>query len=957
MKTSPSLTASWIWNRQEDYEPYHQVILARKEFRLARQPETGRLKIAVDGSYRLYLNGEWLADGPARSWPEHFQYDEIDATPYLQTGANQLMVVARHWQVGDFHTRPQQAGLLVQLDVQFTDGARRRVVSDGSWTAAHLPAWAGPTPKVSIQMEPQELYDARLEEDLEFAPAAVLYPANGGPWQGLHPRDVALLNRKPLYPRAFLGATLQRHKTDFNFCLPAGYLSHPELVEANHSADCARGMATVLNLAAPATLELALDGMVAEIDGVLSPDNRFELEAGYHMLVAFTRPLYSHKKERSLRIVDPPPDLRLFNAKNPADPNPWIDMPFPQFSLTEDDMHWVWFEGKDGLREQIEQRYLRDTDEWMPLLRTPRDLPPASLRPVGSEITCIHRAIEDMFVVDTHWEFLTREPLVSAAECVLQPAALMHDNAALTTVLPGPGGHVELAYDLGEQTVGYFDIELVAPAGVEVDIYAVEYIAPDGTIQHTPGNRNGLRLITRAGLNRFTSLKRRAGRYLFVTLREHHAPVQIRLLRVIESTYPVEQRAAFESSDAALGRVWEISARTLKLCMEDTFTDCPLYEQTHWVGDARNEAIFAYDTFGATDIALRSLRLTAQSLERYPIVGAQTPSSWDMLLPAWSFLWGIAAWDYYFYSGDRAALKELWPAVVANLQGAEGMLDQNGLFSGPYWNMFDWSGIDDRHHTVLHNSLLMVGAIQAAEKIAAELRDRVRGRWLARLRKALTRSINRCWDARKAAYPDSILEDGSPSPSTCQHTSFLALLYGVIPSKYYPAALKNTLIPPEGMVRVGSPFASMYHYEAMDLAGRPDAILASIYENYLPMLAAGATTVWEVFPSSGDRPSGFPTRSHTHAWSSAPLHFLPRVVLGIRQTQPGGAAYEISPWVAGQDWARGSIATARGPLAVEWRKEGADRLQVRVRAPRGVEISFTRNPSTEGLYVQFERGE
>ena len=38
-------------------------------------------------------------------------------------------------------------------------------------------------------------------------------------------------------------------------------------------------------------------------------------------------------------------------------------------------------------------------------------------------------------------------------------------------------------------------------------------------MQHTGDNHNGLRYITRAGLNRFTSLKRRAGRYLFLTLR------------------------------------------------------------------------------------------------------------------------------------------------------------------------------------------------------------------------------------------------------------------------------------------------------------------------------------------------------------------------------------------------------------------------------------------------------
>ncbi len=88
-----------------------------------------------------------------------------------------------------------------------------------------------------------------------------------------------------------------------------------------------------------------------------------------------------------------------------------------------------------------------------------------------------------------------------------------------------------------------------------------------------------------------------------------------------------------------------------------------------------------------------------------------------------------------------------------------------------------------------------------------------------------------------------------------------------------------------------------------------------------PYLAAGATTVWEVFPTSRDHPGGFPTRSHCHAWSSAPLRFLPRIVLGILQAEAGGAAYTISPWLGDLEWGRGAVCAERGLLEVSWRKE------------------------------------
>lgn len=940
------LSASWIWRRQESYTPYHQTILARKNFRLAR-PTYGSLKIAVDGGYRLWVNNQWVADGPARSWPEHLTYDELDVAPYLQAGTNELVVIARHWQVGDFHTRPQQAGLWVQLDLFLDSGAKRRIISDESWQVAWLPAWVGNTPKVSIQMEPQELYDARLEGEFDFAPAAVLYPALGGPWQGLHPRDVALLDRRPRSPVCFLSASRVRQRNDLHFCLPAVRLAENSAttVEANFHASAAGGMAAVLALDSPAEITLAPEGMVASIDGKTSPDGRYTLAAGRHLLAAFTWPMFGHRKERSLRIIEAA-GLSLVNPMEPAWANPWVYLAMPEFALREDDLDWIWFDAVNTRRDGLMRAYHQAV---VALLREP------TFASLCNHPSCEVRLLssEEMFVTDTHWHFLTREVIGDANRQVDQPAALMHDNAALTTVHISPAEDIELAYDLGEQTVGYFDFELIAPAGLIVDTYAVEYIAADGTIQHTGDYHNGLRYITRAGLNRFTSLKRRAGRYLFLTFRAPPGTVeefvtQVRLVRVIESTYPADRKGFFECSDAALGKVWQISARTLELCMEDTFTDCPLYEQTCWVGDARNEAIYAFNTFGATDIARRCLRLAAESLDRYPLVGGQVPSSWDMILPAWSFLWGIAVWDYYFYTGDRAVLAELWPAVMRNLEGAAGRLDANGLFSGKFWNMFDWAGIDDHHETVLHNSLLLVGAVVAAEKMAAVLGEMRRELRLKELREYLEAAINRWWNPQKSAYPDSIHEDGQPSDSTCQHTSFLALLYGVLPAEHQAVVLEHILNPPEEMVRVGSPFAIHYLYEALAKMGLPGAILDSINENYLPMLAAGATTVWEVFPTSGDRPSGFPTRSHCHAWSAAPLHFLPQVVLGIEQTEVGGAAYKISPWIGKLDWAKGAVCTARGMLEVSWQRKG-NRLELNIRAPAGVRVQFEQNGSMEGL--------
>ena len=939
---SPPIAAKWIWLAQADGPIYNQTIIARKSVQLDK-PRQGTMRITADSFYRLYVNGQWVADGPCRCWPEHFQYDVLDVSNYLRQGENRLEVIARYYGVGDFHKVPKQPGLLAQLDVASAAGHPTCCISDGSWKIAAAPAWLSATPKVSVQMEPFELYDARLADDLSFSPARVLYAAGDGPWRGLHARDSALLTREPVAFQSFGGAKIVRCE-GLDFCLPAVRLMHPGLIEANHNVAAPCGMASVLETEKGCTLDVQLEGMRLAIDGHLAGKKEIRLPSGKHLLLAFVSTMLGHDKEKTVRFLNPQ-GFRLVNPLDAQQANPWCFIPLPKFNFATTDLVHPAYLRENREMAALVEGYQAETSQWLMKMRSPADFA-ARLASQAQQL-----APDAMFVDDCFWRFVNRQAVGDATGLVDQPAALMHDTCAATTIRPSPQGDVELMYDLGQQDCGYYTLDLIAPAGTIVDIFAVEYIAPDGRIQFSLHNRNGLRYIAREGVNRFTSLKRRSGRYVFLTLRNQREPVRVRHFGLIESTYPVDAVGSFASSDARLDKIWEISTHTLKLCMEDTFTDCPLYEQTHWVGDARNESLLAYPVFGAVDLGRRCIRITGQSLERYPIAGCQTPSCWDVLLPAWSFLWGISTWDNYWYTGDKRFLREVWPDVIRNLQGAEQRVDRQGLFSGPYWNMFDWTAIDQNHKAVLHNTMFMIGAIDAALKEAEVLGDSTHTAWLRALRARLVVGANRLWDPQKRAYLDSVHEDGSLSRSTSQHTSFLAILYDVVEHGRLADARRNLLDPPPGMVNIGSPFAGLYLYEALEKLGLEDRIVADIYHNYLPMIEAGATTVWESYPSGTTGSNGFPTRSHCHAWSSAPSYFLNRIVLGIKPTSPGGRTIRVSPQLCGLTWARGSVATVRGTVSVSWRLEGGKRLEVTCQAPAGVQVEFVRNRSHEGKEV------
>ena len=927
-----AFTAKWIWRAPGETNSYNQTIIARKTFKLG-EVKQATLRITADSFYRLFINGHWVNDGPGRSWPEHFQYDVIDATPFLVDGVNEIRVVARYYGVGDFHRVPKRAGLLAQLEVQLASGQTTTFITDGSWEVAIWPAFIANTPKISIQMEPCELFDARLADKLSFQPAAELFAADQGPWKDLNPRDSALLTKQPFAFKSFAGAKVVK-ADGWNYCVPATRLVNPGLIEANHSASCAFGMATLVETETEVTVNLQQEGMKFAIDGERT-DRAARLKPGRHLLLAFAREMFSHEKDKAVRFMNPN-GFKLRNPLNPASENPWVFIRLPEFSMATNDLVWLPFRDRELPIGQLAKDYAKRADDW---LATIKDL-------TGFEQTlgkrCEQMPMDQMFVQDAFWQFTERQVIGDATSLVANPAGSLHDNPDFTTVSPSPDGDVELLYDLGEQNCGYWNFDLVADVGVQVDIFAVEYIAPDGRIQFPGNNRNGLRYVTKAGNNRFTSLKRRSGRYVFLTLRHQKSPVRIRHFNLIESTYPVNYIGSFACSDARLDRIWDISTRTLKLCMEDTFTDCPLYEQTHWVGDARNESLLAYGVFGAHDLARRCVNLTAQSLDQYPMAGCQTPSSWDVLIPAWSLLWGISTWDYYWATGDTEFLRGIYPAVIRNLKGAEQYVDSRDLFTGPFWNFFDWVKIDQGQKTVLHNSLFVVGAIDVALKEADVLGDNTHVAWLQALRARLVGGINKLWDDTKQAYPDAIRDDGSISPSICQHTSFLGLLYDIVPPEHAAAARKNLTDPPEKMVKVGSPFAALYLYEACEKLGLDDEIIKEIYKHYLPMVEAGATTVWESFPSGTTGGDGFPTRSHCHAWSSAPTRFLNRIILGVKDTAPGGAAVQISPRLNGLTWARGTVATARGPVSVSWKLEG-EKLDVRYSTPADVQVDFRKN--------------
>jgi hypothetical protein len=523
---------------------------------------------------------------------------------------------------------------------------------------------------------------------------------------------------------------------------------------------------------------------------------------------------------------------------------------------------------------------------------------------------------------------------------------MIRANDSYTIVQPAESGDVEIIIDFGKELTGFIGFDIHAPENSIFDFYLFEYMSR-GVIEKTRELDNTLRYISVTGRQQYESVVRRGFRYAMLTIRNLEKPCRIYAVHAELSTFPVAAIGRFECSDYKLNRIWEISKNTTLVCMEDTFVDCPAYEQTFWVGDSRNEALVNYYTFGSYDIVKRCLGLAAKSSRFTGFLMDQVPSGWNHIIPNWTFFWIMACREYYEYSGDFGFLNEIYPDLLKVLSEYEKMINKQELFEFCGCNLLDWAPMDIPDcGVVTHQNAALVKALADTAEIAAVLGDTVEEKRLRTQAEKIKRAINlHLWSNEKKAYIDSIHEDGVKSGIISQQTNTMIYLYDCF-TKDRRRDLTDMLIHcPEGYVRIGSPFMSFFYIEALAKMGKVNTAVEYIKQWWGMMLDHGATTCWETFPGfEKDRL----TRSHCHAWSAAPGFFLGAYVLGVRFSEAGCRNVIIEPNLCGLDWARGSVPVPEGRIDMEWVKTN-NKLTVNVKLPEGYKIKFNIDKEKWGI--------
>ncbi|MGC8863400.1 MAG: MGH1-like glycoside hydrolase domain-containing protein, partial [Armatimonadota bacterium] len=348
----------------------------------------------------------------------------------------------------------------------------------------------------------------------------------------------------------------------------------------------------------------------------------------------------------------------------------------------------------------------------------------------------------------------------------------------------GAGGRVVVTADFGEEIVGYPTIIGYTYGPIKISLACGEYEAEClNPYQAVLTSELGM------GALRWSAPERRAFRFARFTI---EATRLVRIERIQAQTVGrrVDETGSFECSDDVLNKIYQTSARTLRLCMHEFYEDGPKRDRLLWIGDLRVEALANYYLFGDVGLARRCLLQMADLQLHDGMIPGVGPDPSSTYLPDYCAWYVVALADYFRHTGELSTLKVLYPRIRKLMAWFRANTDEGGMFikaDRPGWWIFvDWDDSMEKKDRVTAMQALYYWALSDAAEIARAVGNKRDAEdYLARAAK-LKQSVNTLlWSEDKRAYVDCLTDDG-PSDRVHRQPNALALLSGLAEGKMIP---------------------------------------------------------------------------------------------------------------------------------------------------------------------------
>ena len=483
--------------------------------------------------------------------------------------------------------------------------------------------------------------------------------------------------------------------------------------------------------------------------------------------------------------------------------------------------------------------------------------------------------------------------------------------------------------DAGEEMCAYLSLSFSGGRGSHVELLYSECYTGDGF--RTPrtdavrGHLEGytdLYEVNGTENERFDPFWFRTFRFIRLKIRTAAEPLRIGSFIYEETGYPLEVRTQLpETSDSSLAAVWDISLRTLRRCMHDTYMDCPFYEQLPYIMDTRSEILYTYSVSGDDRLARRAILDFARAGRPSGLLNCSYPNVKDNIIPGFSLYYILMVHDHMMYFGDRELIRKVMPAIERILDFflentlTNGLVGKVGGINGqsPNWSFIDWSapwmetaGMPPAgmHGPLTMESLLYILGLEAAAELWQYLGDTDKyfeyKQDADNVRKAVRRE---CMNA------EGMITDGPGRPEISQHCQVFGVLAEVLDTE---EGQRNLLAAAADPASAKCSVAMMFYlFRALEQTGLYEQT-DKYWDLWRKMVADGCTTSIE-----GEHYA----RSECHAWGALILYELPSAVLGVRPAAPGYEKISVKPISGYMTYAAGTVHTPAGDVRVSWENE------------------------------------
>ncbi len=891
----------FVWAAGEPHHRRNQFVRFERHFSLSVLPPALRLHLFADTRYRLRVNGEFVASGPARFVTSHPEYDSHDLRPYLQAGENIIAVEVNFYGASSYQTMPDGApGFMAGGGNDDLD-----LSTPGTWIAYRSKAWRWDAPKFSFAQGPVEICDTRCVDHGKRAPLIRGQGPNApwGPWQ---PCPVPPPPFTPHRPRTLeLAGALADTERRIGFMTNG---PDPETTEGATSPPrpCTAFATWIWSTCKQSTVfsafwsDLFLNGRQIFLDSHSTRGNHgkiyLDLEAGWNLLVGHIEILSEfwpyclgipHESNLTLHARRDRGCVEALAIAPPA-PRGQINLP----TLDDDTPPPEWH-SHNGNPYELTPARLMSWDEPAPGAR--RKLNPACLAEAGS----------------------------------------IDDRAATW------------CFSFAGEFHGHIVAEVEAPAGSILDIACDDWQRSDGGLalyQSNPFTDAADRYLLRGGRQTVEGFHVRGGKLIQVTLRVPPGSPPARLtlhdlwVRSRQTLGPDQTRFTCSLPEAQWA--WPVALRTLRVSTDDAYTDCPWRERGTYIGDT----MVAINLHALYD---PDLRVAARVLRQF--AQAQLPDGQlACCAPAWlrkphedfTLLWLLALRDYVLLTDDINLARSLWPTVNRIWNSPSWEHHASGLWNAENQRLFiDW-GVRPEERTGQANAvlnLLRVAAGQACAELARQIGHPHQPYTddAASTQQAL---FTHLWHDQ-----ENRLRPSHSANTAALHANILALAFEVGTTKqraamlsYVEPMLKHNLTRGIQLGQFSGHLELFYLFfalPAMARNGRPDLAEQLIRDHYGYLKTQGDDTLPECFcrlkQAGGSR---------CHSWSGAAAIYAARYMLGLRPAEGRDAGHLLlHPIVHTIDHASGRIAHARGWIEVEWERNGHS-FVAWVNAPDGVTI-------------------